>query len=198
MKINDKLKDSLALGQNPIIITENTFKKLLENCFSILSGRDEIHSITALYNSKPDIVKEFYAALLSVSVEFARNNQSKEEISQFLTSGCKFSTQRADIYADQFEKNRQALEISLLNIGSHLPHVTDVKWKIDYIVKSSMVDESEGPLFRVSLIAEEFDEQTQQKKLKNVNFSCTSQELQDLVYKLKDAVRHCTYIHKIF
>lgn len=32
------------------------------------------------------------------------------------------------------------------------------------------------------------------KKIEFVNFACTSQEMQDLVYKLKDAVRHCQKI----
>lgn len=51
-----------------------------------------------------------------------------------------------------------------------------------------------GPLFRISLTTEKYDEETGAEKDENVCFTCTSQELQDLVYKLKDAVRHCQRI----
>lgn len=54
--------------------------------------------------------------------------------------------------------------------------------------------ESGGPLFRISLSTEAYDRDTQGNKRQSVDFTCNSQELQDLVYKLKDVVRHC---HKI-
>ncbi|KAJ8932871.1 hypothetical protein NQ314_014385 [Rhamnusium bicolor] len=135
MKINDNYKNSLAFAQNGSIITDAIYKKLLENCFSVLIGKEEVYSINSLYNSKPDVIKGFYAALLAVSAEFARNNLNREEILQFLTSDCSFTQQRAKIYVEFFENDRRGLEIALLNIGNCLPHVTDVKWKIDYIVK---------------------------------------------------------------
>ncbi|KAJ8911304.1 hypothetical protein NQ315_016998 [Exocentrus adspersus] len=195
MKISEKWKHSLTSSQNINLIPDATYKKLVENCFAVLTGRDEIHSMNSLYSSKPDIVKEFYAALLSVSAEFVRCNLTKEEIAQFLTSSCNFTQPRTNLFVEHIEKSRIGIEASLLNIGGSLPHLTDAKWKIDYIVKSNVVDQPEGPLFRVSLITEEYDAEAQCKKLKNVNFTCTSQELQDLVYKLKDAVRHCSTLH---
>ncbi|XP_018569948.1 COMM domain-containing protein 3 [Anoplophora glabripennis] len=195
MKIDDKCKNSLTLGQNTNVISDIVYKKLLENCFNILVGKEAVHSINTLYNSKPDIVKEFYAALLKACAEFVRNNLTKEEIVQFLSQSCNFTQSRANALAEFTDKNRVGVESSLVNISTTLPHLTDVKWKIDYIVKSNVADESEGPIFRVSLIAEEYDVEAECKRLKNVIFTCTSQELQDLVYKLKDAVRHCTTLH---
>lgn len=59
------------------------------------------------------------------------------------------------------------------------------------LLQSSMLEESAGPLFRISLIAEKYDNINQCNKAENIYFTCTSQELQDLVYKLKDAERHC-------
>lgn len=60
------------------------------------------------------------------------------------------------------------------------------------------MEDSEGPLYRISLITEQFDSFEKCNKIKNINFTCNSLELQDLVNKLKDAVRHSnTIINKI-
>lgn len=44
MKIDDKFKNSLALGQNPNVISDAVYKKLLENCFNTLIGNEPTHS----------------------------------------------------------------------------------------------------------------------------------------------------------
>lgn len=56
------------------------------------------------------------------------------------------------------------------------------------------MQQNDGPLFRISFITEKFDSKAHEKKIENIFFTCTSQELQDLVYKLKDAIRHCQRI----
>lgn len=53
---------------------------------------------------------------------------------------------------------------------------------------------SGGPLFRIALKTEKYDPNVHEPKVEIINFTCTHQELQDLVYKLKDATNHC---HKI-
>lgn len=62
------------------------------------------------------------------------------------------------------------------------------------IFQSSMIEDSEGPLFRISLITEKYDDTDNCNKEKNIDFVCTCQELQDLLYKLKDALRHCNNV----
>ncbi|XP_023011627.2 COMM domain-containing protein 3 [Leptinotarsa decemlineata] len=194
MNFEDSCKTSIGLAQNSSVISDEVFKKMLENCFAILTGKEEIHSIMGLCQSKPDVLKEFYAALLCVSAEFARRRSSTEDILRFLNTDCGLPLKKSNLFTEYFDKNKLALETSLLNITGALPHVTDVKWKIDYIVKSNTMDSSEGPIFRINLISEKFDTESQHKKLENIMFNCTSQELQDLVYKLKDAVRHCSSV----
>ncbi|XP_008194474.1 uncharacterized protein LOC100142004 isoform X1 [Tribolium castaneum] len=60
--------------------------------------------------------------------------------------------------------------------------------------KSSYLDSSQGPLFRIGLQTEKYDCENEGKKIDFIQFTCDSQELQDLVNKLKDAVRHCQRI----
>lgn len=168
-----------------------------------------VTDVNTLTNSKIDVIKQVYAGLLYLCTEFTRQNQTKENVKQFLTETCNFNEARAEIFAEMYRKNKQGVEISLLNIGNHIQHVIDVKWKIDYIVKvnikyqffwtiimtnlliklqSNNIDQFSGPLFRISIITES---NNQVKKVNEINFVCNRQELQDLVYKLKDASKHC-------
>ncbi|CAG9857409.1 unnamed protein product [Phyllotreta striolata] len=195
MNILDEYKSRIS--RNIPLIADDTFKKLLENCFSYLTDKKEVHNTTDLYNSKPDVTKEVYAAFLAVTAEFVRSNLSNDEVAKYLQD-CGLARNRIDLYLQQFVKERLSVEIALLNIGNTLPHITDVKWKIDYIVKSSEMDSADGPLFRICFVAEEFSE-TDGKALRNIHFTCNSVELLDLIYKLKDAVRHCSNLtHRLF
>jgi hypothetical protein len=209
MKIGENLTKSLQLANNTTAVTDSVFKNLLENCFAVLTGSPEPHSkcplarnpldrlvsdVNTLYNSKPDLMKELYAALLSTSAEFVRTGQNGEQAAQFLSEQCGYSAAKTALYGGHYERSRAEIEASLVNIGNYLPHVTDVTWKIDYIIKSSFSDSSGGPLFRIGLQTEKYDSESDGKKIEFVTFTCDSQELQDLVYKLKDAVRHCQRI----
>lgn len=66
------------------------------------------------------------------------------------------------------------------NIVKVLPNVIDVEWKLE--VTSSPNASSENVLYTVTLKTDDGGD---------VRFTCGTQELQDLVYKLKDLVRHC-------
>lgn len=87
-----------------------------------------------MYNSKPDVLKEVYAALLSFTADSVRNSVTRDDLQQFLTK-CSLVSVKVNMYCDMYEKHMKDIETSLLNIGSHLPHITDVNWKIDYIIK---------------------------------------------------------------
>lgn len=60
-----------------------------------------------------------------------------------------------------------------------------------HLLQTSSLNEAEGPIFRIRLSTEVYDSATQNKRIEYLHFSCNTQQLQDLVYKLKDAVRHC-------
>lgn len=98
-------------------------------------GQRSFSAISSLYNSKPDVVKEVYAALLTASSEFARYNVGKEGLVQYLTNDCRYSPARVNVYLGFYEANKEKVRVILGNIGSYLPHIVDAKWKIDYIVK---------------------------------------------------------------
>ncbi|KAB0791715.1 hypothetical protein PPYR_03515 [Photinus pyralis] len=187
MNITEELKNRVKfIGTSPI--KDDLFKQLLEHNFSTLTGKPE--NLSVLYNSKPDLIKEAHAILMTISAEFGRHDLTKEEVRSFLID-CNFSTGRAAVFSELYDRNKRDLQVALGKIGSHPPHIVDAEWKIDYIVKASNLDHSEGPIFRIALVTSKFDEDSGSKGIERVYFTCNGQELQDLVYKLKDAVRHC-------
>lgn len=64
---------------------------------------------------------------------------------------------------------------------SVLPNIVDVEWKLEVVTNTPGVG-SDNLLYTVILKTDDGND---------VRFTCGSQQLQDLVYKLKDLVRHC-------
>lgn len=188
MEIQESYRDSLGLLNNTSIFSENLVREIVENCCSVLSGKTQNSERIFL---KSDIeIQEVHAALLYTFAEFIRNNQTKEDYSIFLRNQCNLRNDLVDEIEHYYGKWNGLIRIQLLNIANHLPHVTDLKWKIDHVVKSNSEETSAGLLYRITLNTETFDEHLQKMVTKALEFSCTSEELQDLVYKLKESVRH--------
>lgn len=64
--------------------------------------------------------------------------------------------------------------------SNFLPRITDVEWKLEVLTNTPGIG-SDNLLYTVVLKTDGED----------VQFTCGTQQLQDLVYKLKDLVRHC-------
>lgn len=76
-----------------------------------------------------------------------------------------------------------------------------VDWRLDYYIKSNTLEKADAPLFYISLKTkvnrelgstvsqDEGGESGHSSGLENVSFTCTVEQLQDLVAKLRDAVK---------
>lgn len=60
--------------------------------------------------------------------------------------------------------------------------MVDISWRLDFFVKSDSLDAIRTPLYFITLKTQQPD-----GSLKDVKFTCNLQELQDLLFKLKDA-----------
>lgn len=89
--------------------------------------------------SSNEAAKSFYTFLITVTADFTRNDSSLEDIENFFSNSCGMGTLRIQKYLNYYSKNRNKIIFSLLNLGSHLPHLTGVRWKIDYIVKVKII-----------------------------------------------------------
>lgn len=151
MKIQDATKQGLILSGNSGTVGDDTYKKLTENCFAVLLKGPEVHGkfcrllqvsvpsvvywVTDIESTTRDVIQEVYAALLTIAAEFGRNDYSKESVLQYLIDECKYDRNRAEYFADTYDHNKLKLQVVLGNIGTHLPHIVDANWKIDYVVK---------------------------------------------------------------
>ncbi|KAJ8716323.1 hypothetical protein PYW08_013608 [Mythimna loreyi] len=73
------------------------------------------------------------------------------------------------------------MESNIIVDASVLPKITDVEWKLEVMTNTPGVG-SDNLLYTVIL---------KTNSNEDIRFTCGSQQLQDLVYKLKDLVRHC-------
>ncbi|XP_022907129.1 COMM domain-containing protein 3 [Onthophagus taurus] len=194
MILSEDLKKSLSLSNNINTINDQVYKNLVEICFNELCRVTDVPNISSLNISKPDVAKEIHAAFLTLIAKAARNDLRSDTLINILSNECGFSSNRAKYLSDLYEKNRIKLQIILGNIGTHLPNIVDVKWKMDFVVKSSDVRLQEGPIFSINLITETWDKESESNKRDSIDFLCTTQELQDLVYKLLEVMRHCIKI----
>ena len=74
-------------------------------------------------------------ALVFLVAEFARNNLDVDGITELLTRECGYAQARVEILTELYSAQKMNLQITLGNIGTHLPHLIDVKWTMDYTLK---------------------------------------------------------------
>nr|CAH7718851.1 unnamed protein product [Callosobruchus chinensis] len=154
------------------ILNDEAFKKLTENCLSYLTENGEIHDPNSICTTKGDIVKFLYVFLLTITSEFARRRSSNEDIIRSLSEHG-ISSAKADWYADLYKKHEKTLT-----------------------VKTSELDAMDGPIFMIALVTQQYDLAKEEDVRKEIVFRCTANELQDLVFKIKDAVRHCSVLSR--
>lgn len=73
--------------------------------------------------------------------------------------------------------------ILLVNQGIQLPRLVGVEWRLDYAIRSKILGKENVPLFFVGLKVKEGKEE------KDIRFLATLEEMQDLLAKVRDAVK---------
>jgi len=89
-------------------------------------------------------------------------------------------TDRVEVLVKKYSQVLPILRSQLARTGFNFPHVVDVDWRLDYYVRSDAVDKANRPLYFIRLKAKD-------AAPKQVEFTCTVEQLQDLVNKLQDA-----------
>ncbi|PNJ24580.1 COMMD3 isoform 2, partial [Pongo abelii] len=96
---------------------------------------------------------------------------------------CKFDRERIELFCTEYQNNKNSLEILLGSIGRSLPHITDVSWRLEYQIKTNQLHRMYRPAYLVTLSVQNTDSPSYPE----ISFSCSMEQLQDLVGKLKDA-----------
>uniref|UniRef100_A0A8C3LI25 COMM domain-containing protein 3 n=1 Tax=Chrysolophus pictus TaxID=9089 RepID=A0A8C3LI25_CHRPC len=132
----------------------------------------------------PAVLKQCHAAAAACILEAGRQRADRAALSACLEE-CKLDRERIEQFCTEYQKNREALEELLGSIGRAPPHVTDVSWRLAYRIQTHELHRAYQPTYLLTLSTENSDAGSQP----DLSFSCTMEQLQDLVGKLKDAAK---------
>lgn len=183
MELSKDTMEGLSNILNTSVIAEDNFLQVLDTAIShVCESSTETKCIKAA-DSKPTLTKKMFADLVCLFVEAARHDLDEESLRNFLCQAC-VDEQRRKKLCEVYINNKTTIQSRLELIGSNPPHIIDVDWRLDYRVKLDTCDSLGTPLYHVRLSTKEHE------TINHITFSCTIQQLQELVFKLKDAIRY--------
>lgn len=184
----ERIKSLIAL-QDTGVISDESFNYILEAATSRLCGQTETKSMKN--DTRPVNGKTAFADVCCLFIEAARHDLDEETFANFL-SDAKITGNRAKKLCDAYKTNKNGIQSQLELIGYSPRHIVDIDWRLDYCIKVDTCNSVGIPLYHVRLTTkQEYDTETRTGAgSKDVTFTCTIQQLQELVSKLKDAVRH--------
>ncbi|KAF1320879.1 Comm domain-containing protein 3, partial [Globisporangium splendens] len=129
-------------------------------------------------------LQSVYAVVCSLVVTFAKENyfgavSQRQALQEFGLDDPDFVAFFLPILVQASQKVRVVLEQASFDFA----HVVDVNWRLDYVLRSSMAGSIHEPLYFVQIKL-----QTPAGKTENLEFTCSVEELRDLVYRIQEAV----------
>lgn len=186
MEINISALEGLQLVADSIAIPDQSFKILNESLFEIiLSGEDALvqeSMLEKLPGVDGPVLKECFYGLATLLVESVKTNTDESDVSALLEE-CKWTPDRVDLFTKLLKINRKDIQTTLARLDSTYPHIVDVDWRLDYCIKSNYLEKINQSSYLISLKTQE------PGKHDSLEFSCSVEQLQDLVGKLKDATK---------
>eukprot|EP01126_Amoeba_proteus_P015221 TRINITY_DN1680_c0_g1_i12.p1 TRINITY_DN1680_c0_g1~~TRINITY_DN1680_c0_g1_i12.p1 ORF type:complete len:200 (-),score=38.68 TRINITY_DN1680_c0_g1_i12:86-685(-) len=183
----DELADEISKGVDLLKdankFSDEAFTAIVKLSFAILTGEENEDALakSALLSSIDGaLLKQTYATLTSLILQFSKLNADSNLVEEYLTES-QVSKPRVSIVTDEYKKYFGNVRQMLWSTGFNFPHIVDVQWRCDYVVKTNSMERLNLPVFFVKLkVADD-------KSLRDVEFTCNLDQLQDLVSSLKDA-----------
>ncbi|CAL8292909.1 unnamed protein product [Lota lota] len=188
MELSDSVQKGLQSIADPSLFDLKSFTVLIDIAFRSLLSAHADHGILAdpvLEHIERVLVKQCHAAATTCILEMVKQNADKSTISSCLED-LPFDAERIEIFFKSYQNHKEELEGVLASLGSQLPHINDVSWRLQYHMKNGHVHKVNEPFYLLSLNVENGG---LEGSAKDINFSCTVEQLQDLVGKMKDAAK---------
>ena len=194
MNITEETKSGLRLLTT---FSENEYKAIVDTSFNILLRRCDEDALSKgdLHGMDQLKVKRAFATLVCLIVEGGKANSSSASVGSILQE-YKISPERRSFFAKLYDVNYSELRGLLARTGFNFPHIVGVDWRMDYCIKSDTLAHIGKPVYFVSLqteknlkLPEVGDVDVVESTKEQVEFTCNLEELQDLVSKMKDAVK---------
>ncbi|NXF35812.1 COMD3 protein, partial [Nyctibius bracteatus] len=131
----------------------------------------------------PTVLKHCHAGAATCILEAVKQKADIAAISTCLED-CKLDKERIEQFCTEYQR-RKLVTVVYFSIGRSPLHITDVSWRLEYQIKSNQLHKTYQPSYLVTLNVENSDSGSHP----DVSFSCTMEQLQDLVGKLKDAAK---------
>ncbi|PBC27309.1 COMM domain-containing protein 3 [Apis cerana] len=184
MELSKDAIDGIANILNTNVITDDNFSQILETAISyIYESPSEIKCTLKTSDSKPILTKKAFTDVVCLLIEASRHDLDEESLRNFLNL-IYIDEKRISKLCEVYINNKTAIQSQLELIGNNPSHIIDIDWHLDYCVKLDTCDSLGVPLYHVRLSTKKHE------TINYVTFSCTIQQLQDLVFKLKDVIRY--------
>lgn len=187
MELSSVAIEGVGLCGDSTRVGDRAFRSLVQLTLDILLKKK---SDDCLANDEDIIsvdnasLKQGYAGLVSLILEAVKMDSDLSTISSMLED-CKWATDRIEYFFKCFQDCKPEMEALLSRTGSSFPHIVDVDWRLDYYIKNNQMEKVNKPMYLITLKTEE----SGKAQGKDVQFSCSMEQLQDLVGKLKDACK---------
>lgn len=93
-----------------------------------------------------------------------------------------WSSDRIGFFLSNYQKRIETLKDILSTTSFGFPHLVDADWRLDYLLRSDTISKINQPQYFIKLKIKD-----QQGSLRDTEFTCTIEQLQDMVNKLQDA-----------
>uniref|UniRef100_A0A3P8VUN5 COMM domain-containing protein 3 n=1 Tax=Cynoglossus semilaevis TaxID=244447 RepID=A0A3P8VUN5_CYNSE len=191
MELSECVQRGLQALAEPSSVDQSGFQVLVDATFrSLLSAHADsgVLDLPELKQVDQILLKQIHTATTTFILEVVKHNSDKSTISSCLED-LSFSTDRIEIFYTAYQVHvklrydQSPFFFSFCSIGRQAPHINDVSWRLEYHMKNAHVNKVNEPCYLISLNTEK------EGSSEDVSFTCTVEQLQDLVGKLKDAAK---------
>jgi len=185
MEVSSEVLHGLRVAGDSIKIPDKSFGSFIDAVLDSLTDpqRANVEGNTVVSSLNPAVAKLAFSSLSTFLLEAAKHDSDASTLSHILED-CQFAPDRIDVVTGSYTKSKQRLRGVLSQIGTSLPHVVDVGWRVDYYIKNNDINRIGHPMYLLTLKTEKDGHQGE-----DINLTCSLDQLQDLVGKLRDACK---------
>ena len=163
-------------------ISEMAFTALVEDaCAVLLNETSEkiLQRNPMLKDVDATLLKELLAGVMSALVEASKRDMQGEQLASLLAEQG-LSSGKISAVTSAFNDHRDDIRSHLCRIGRRPRNIVDASWRLDYNTRNSHSTKIGEIRYTITL-------KTDSAAGDDVTFTCTKDELQDLIAKLKGA-----------
>jgi len=188
MSLTDETIRGLALLGSKEFGNPKVANALISATIDVICGKTApmaILATSALSSVDKLILKQAHAAVAAALLAAAKEDADAETVESTFVDArvpAGIAKSAADLYSAAKDRLRTEL---LAHVSSvRRPRIVDVEWRLDYYLKSNSVERINVPVYFVKLITVDSE-----GKPGKVEFTCSIEELQDLIASLRDATK---------